>query len=245
MRIVTGILDQSYGSIWINGLDTRVYREELQSLIGFLPQEFGTYENMTAWEFLDYQAILKGLTDKKVREDRLDYVLGSVRMTERKDDKIGSFSGGMKQRIGIALILLHLPRILVVDEPTAGLDPRERIRFRNLLVELSKDRVVIFSTHIIEDISSSCNQVVVIDKGEIKFFGVPEKMIEKATGKVWKFEIDRESFEEKLNKSLVVNNIQVGDMIQVRYLSIEKPYPDAVQVEENLEDAYLCLLKNM
>jgi len=245
MRIVTGILDQSYGSIWINGLDTRVYREELQSLIGFLPQEFGTYENMTAWEFLDYQAILKGLTDKKIREDRIEYVLNSVHMIERKDDKIGSFSGGMKQRIGIALILLHLPRILVVDEPTAGLDPRERIRFRNLLVELSKDRVVLFSTHIIEDISSSCNQVVVINKGEIKFFGVPEKMIEKAIGKVWKFQIDKDSFEEKLNKSLVVNNIQVGDMIHVRYLSVEQPYPDAVQVEENLEDAYLCLLKNM
>ena len=165
MRIVTGILEQSYGSIWINGLDTRVYREELQSLIGFLPQEFGMYENMTAWEFLDYQAILKGLTDTNVRNERISYVLHSVHMYERKDDKIGSFSGGMKQRIGIALILLNLPRILVVDEPTAGLDPRERIRFRNLLVELSKNRIVIFSTHIIEDISSSCNQVVVVDKG--------------------------------------------------------------------------------
>ena len=120
---------------------------------------------MSSWEFLDYQAILKGLTDNKLREERLEYVLKAVHMYERKDDKIGSFSGGMKQRIGIALILLHLPRILVVDEPTAGLDPRERIRFRNLLVELSKDRIVIFSTHIIEDISSSCSQVAVINKG--------------------------------------------------------------------------------
>jgi ABC-type multidrug transport system ATPase subunit len=245
MRIITGILEQSYGSIWINGLNTRVYREELQSLIGFLPQEFGTYENMTATEFLDYQAILKGLTDQKIREDRIEYVLKSVRMYERKDHKIGSFSGGMKQRIGIALILLHLPRILVVDEPTAGLDPRERIRFRNLLVELSKDRIVIFSTHIIEDISSSCNQVVVINKGELKYFGVPEKMVENATGKVWQFMIDKQSFEEKLTKPLIVHNITVGDMIQVRYLALEQPYPGAVQVEANLEDAYLCLLKNM
>ena len=178
MRIICGILEQSYGSIWINGLDTRIYREELQSLIGFLPQEFGTYENMSSWEFLDYQAILKGLTDNKLREERLEYVLKAVHMYERKDDKIGSFSGGMKQRIGIALILLHLPRILVVDEPTAGLDPRERIRFRNLLVELSKDRIVIFSTHIIEDISSSCSQVVVINKGELKYFGDPTDMVE-------------------------------------------------------------------
>lgn len=245
MRIVCGILEQSYGSIWINGLDTRVYREELQSLIGFLPQEFGTYENMSSWEFLDYQAILKGITDTRLRNQRLEYVLKAVHMYERKDDKIGSFSGGMKQRIGIALILLHLPRILVVDEPTAGLDPRERIRFRNLLVELSKDRIVIFSTHIIEDISSSCSQVVVINKGELKYFGDPTDMVDMAAGKVWQFHIDRESFEQTLDKTRVVHHIQDGDTIQVRYLSAGPPYEGAVQVEPNLEDAYLCLLKNM
>lgn len=244
MRIITGILEQSYGTIWINGLDTRKYREELQSLIGYLPQEFGMYENMTAWEFLDYQAIMKGLTVREIREERIEYVLKAVHMHERKDHKIGSFSGGMKQRIGIALILLHLPRILVVDEPTAGLDPRERIRFRNLLVELSKDRIVIFSTHIIEDISSSCNQVVVVDKGELKYFGGPEEMVGMAEGKVWQFLIDKEAFEE-LDKSLVVHNIQDGDQIQVRYISVEQPRPNAVAAEANLEDAYLCLLKNI
>ena len=125
---------------------------------------------MSAWEFLDYQAILKGITDAKTRDGRLEYVLKSVHMYEKKDHKIGSFSGGMKQRIGIAQILLNLPRILVVDEPTAGLDPRERIRFRNLLVELSRERIVIFSTHIIEDISSSCNQVAVINRGGPEIF---------------------------------------------------------------------------
>lgn len=245
MRVICGILEQSYGSIWINGLDTRIYREELQSLIGFLPQEFGTYENMSSWEFLDYQAILKGITDTKVREERLEYVLKAVHMYERKDDKIGSFSGGMKQRIGIALILLHLPRILVVDEPTAGLDPRERIRFRNLLVELSRDRIVIFSTHIIEDISSSCSQVVVINKGDLKYFGDPINMVDMAAGKVWQFHIGRDDFEKVLDKTMVIHHIQDGDTIQVRYLSIVVPYEGAVQVEPNLEDAYLCLLKNM
>lgn len=245
MRILCGILEQSYGSIWINGLDTRVYREELQSLIGFLPQEFGTYEHMSSWEFLDYQAILKGLVDAGQRRERLEYVLRAVHMYDRKDEKIGSFSGGMKQRIGIALILLHLPRILIVDEPTAGLDPRERIRFRNLLVELSKDRIVIFSTHIIEDISSSCSQVVVINRGSLKYFGDPVDMVGMADGKVWQFDIDKSAFEQSLDKSMIVNHIQSGDQIRVRYLSTAPPYEGAVQVEANLEDAYLCLLKGL
>ena len=245
MRIICGILEQSYGSIWINGLDTRIYREELQSLIGFLPQEFGTYENMTACEFLDYQAILKGVTDERQRRQRIEYVLKAVHMHERRDDKIGSFSGGMKQRIGIALILLHLPRILIVDEPTAGLDPRERIRFRNLLVELSRDRVVIFSTHIIEDISSSCNQVVVVDKGEMKYFGKPTDMVKLASGKVWNCSISNDDFDRLPDKTMVVRHIQDGVHIQVRYIAEKQPFENATPAEPNLEDAYLCLLKGM
>lgn len=244
MRIITGILEQSYGTVWINGLNTNEYREELQGLIGFLPQEFGMYESMTSWEFLDYQAMLKGITDPVVRNERLEYVLKAVHMYERKDHKIGSFSGGMKQRIGIALILLHLPRILVVDEPTAGLDPRERIRFRNLLVELSRDRIVIFSTHIIEDIASSCNQVAVINRGELKYYGDPLDMIKFADNKVWVFDIEPDKF-DTLDEKLIVNNMMNGDKIRVRYISPEKPYKNAERVEANLEDAYLCLLKNM
>ncbi len=244
MRIITGILEQSYGTIWINGLNTKEHREELQSLIGFLPQEFGMYESMTSWEFLDYQAMLKGITDPIVRNERLEYVLKAVHMFERKDHKIGSFSGGMKQRIGIALILLHLPRILVVDEPTAGLDPRERIRFRNLLVELSRDRIVIFSTHIIEDIASSCNQVAVINRGELKYYGDPLDMTKFADNKVWVFDIEPDKI-GTLDEKLIVNNMMNGDKVRVRYISVEKPYENAERVEANLEDAYLCLLKNL
>jgi ABC-type multidrug transport system ATPase subunit len=133
----------------------------------------------------------------------------------------------------------------VVDEPTAGLDPRERIRFRNLLVELSKNRIVIFSTHIIEDISSSCNQVVVINKGELKYFGDPLNMVDMAAGKVWIFSLSREDFEEHLDPTKVIHHIQQDGMIQVRYLAVEQPWEGAVNTEANLEDAYLCLLKNM
>lgn len=244
MRILTGILQQSYGTVWINGLNTNEYREELQSLIGYLPQEFGMYESMSAWDFLDYQAILKGVVNKEIRNERLEYVLKAVHMYEQKDANINSFSGGMKQRIGIALILLNLPRILVVDEPTAGLDPRERIRFRNLLVELSRDRIVIFSTHIIEDIASSCNQVVVIDKGSLKYYGLPSDMIHLAKDKVWQFDIDTDRFDE-LDSRLIANHIQNGDKIRVRYISPTSPFEGAELVEPNLEDAYLCLLKNI
>jgi multidrug efflux pump subunit AcrB/ABC-type multidrug transport system ATPase subunit len=245
MRIITGIFEQSYGKIFINGLDTQQYREELQGLIGYLPQEFGTYENMSAWEFLDYQAILKGISDVQTRSQRLEYVLKAVHMFDRKDDAIGSFSGGMKQRIGIAHILLNLPRILVVDEPTAGLDPRERIRFRNLLVELSRERIVIFSTHIIEDISSSCNQVAVINRGKLKYWGVPTEMVNLGEGYVWQFSMTPAEFEQFPNKQMITNHLREGDRIKVRAISREEPFPGAVNVRAHLEDAYLCLLRDI
>jgi len=245
MRIISGIFTQSYGKIWINGIDTQEKREELQGLIGYLPQAFGSYEHMSAWTYLDYQAILKGLYDNKTRKERLEYVLGAVNMLDRKDEKIGSFSGGMKQRIGIAQILLHLPRILVVDEPTAGLDPRERIRFRNLLVQLSRERIVLFSTHIIEDIASSCNQLAVINKGAVKYQGSPQDMLQLAKGLVWEYVIPADDFGEADDRQVVVNHMREGENIRVRCIATEQPVPAAVPAEPVLEDAYLCLLKNI
>ncbi|MDD4192623.1 MAG: efflux RND transporter permease subunit, partial [Mangrovibacterium sp.] len=245
MRIICGILDQSYGKIWINGIDTREKREELQGLIGYLPQEFGTYENMPAWQYLDYQAMLKGITDTEEREERLEYVLKAVHMYDRRNDPIGSFSGGMKQRIGIAQILLHLPKILVVDEPTAGLDPRERIRFRNLLVDLARDRIVIFSTHIIEDIASSCNQAAVIIRGKLKYHGSPANMVHLANNLVWQYEVPAAEFDKLPDKKMIVHHMRVGEHIRVRVLAKEKPSPDAVAASPLLEDAYLCLIKDL
>ncbi|MCW0484178.1 efflux RND transporter permease subunit [Gaoshiqia sediminis] len=245
MRTICGILEQSYGKIWINGIDTQEKREELQGLIGYLPQEFGTYENMPAWDYLEYQALLKGLTDVDERKKRLEYVLKAVHMYDRRTEKIGSFSGGMKQRIGIAQILLHLPKILVVDEPTAGLDPRERIRFRNLLVELSRERIVIFSTHIIEDISSSCNQVAVIIRGRVKYHGTPINMVNLAENLVWQYEVPASEFDKMPNKQMVVHHMRVGEHIRVRVLSKGKPADDAVEAKPLLEDAYLCLIKDL
>jgi ABC-type multidrug transport system ATPase subunit len=243
MRIICGILEQSYGKVWINGLDTQKMREELQGLIGYLPQEFGSYENMTAHEYLHYQAMLKNIIDVKTREERVTYVLNAVHMEERRHDKIGSYSGGMKQRMGIAQILLHLPRILVVDEPTAGLDPRERIRFRNLLVELSRERIVIFSTHIIEDISSSCKQVAVLNKGKLRYFGKPIDMTKEADGHVWQFNIPAKEFGSFVENHLVVHHMSEGENVRMRVISEFSPWEGATNPTPNLEDAYLWLLR--
>ncbi len=244
IRIICGILDQSYGKIWINGIDTQEKREELQGLIGYLPQEFGMYENMSAYAYLDYQAILKGLTDSHARAKRIREVLESVHMWDQRQKKIGAYSGGMKQRIGIAQVLLHLPRILVVDEPTAGLDPRERIRFRNLLVELSATRVVIFSTHIIEDISSSCSTMAVINRGEVLFNGTPTELTSIARGRVWKSSLSAALFEEATRDLLVVHHMRDGDRIRFRCIAAAKPFEDAVEELPLLEDAYLWLLRS-
>ncbi len=222
IRIICGILEQSYGKIWINGIDTEEKREELQGLIGYLPQEFGMYENMSAYAYLDYQAVLKGITDPDGRRKRIREVLDSVHMWDQRKKKIGAYSGGMKQRIGIAQVLLHLPRILVVDEPTAGLDPRERIRFRNLLVELSATRVVIFSTHIIEDISSSCSTMAVINRGEVLFNGTPTEMTEIARGRVWKSSSLRKNLKKKTKEMLVVHHMRDGQQHPVQMPSPQR-----------------------
>ena len=243
MRIICGILEQSYGKVWINGMDTQKKREELQGLIGYLPQEFGSYENMTAHDYLHYQAMLKNITDAKTREERVTYCLNAVHLEDRRHEKISSYSGGMKQRMGIAQILLHLPRILVVDEPTAGLDPRERIRFRNLLVELSRERVVIFSTHIIEDISSSCYQVAVLNRGNLMYLGKPIDMAKEAEGHVWQFNIPAEDFTNFIDSHTVVHHMSEGENVRVRCISENKPHEYAINVTPNLEDAYLWLLR--
>jgi multidrug efflux pump subunit AcrB/ABC-type multidrug transport system ATPase subunit len=242
MRIICGILPASRGKIHFNGLDIGRYREELQSLIGYLPQEFGAYENMTAWRFLDYQALLKGIWDRPKREAAVGHALKSVHLIDRKDDRIKTYSGGMKQRLGIAQTLLHLPRVLVVDEPTAGLDPNERIRFRNMLSELARDRIVIFSTHIIEDISSSCNRLAILLEGRVRFTGTPAELVDLTRGSVWQAYMDDAAFETLRRTHKVVHHMRDGERIRVRILASVKPVETAVEVVPNLEDSYMWLL---
>ena len=243
MRAICGINTQSYGKVWFNNIDADLKREELQGLIGYLPQDFGMYENMSAWDYLQYQSILKKINVPEVRNERVKQVLESVKMWENRNKKIGSFSGGMKQRIGIAQVLLHLPRILVVDEPTAGLDPRERIRFRNLLVELSRERIVIFSTHIIEDIASSCNRLAVLRKGSVQYVGSPRNMTDSAKGHVWQLEVPETEFEKYTKEFVVAHHAKQGNNVRLRIISDQQPHSNAFGVDPNLEDAYLWLQK--
>ena len=201
---------------------------------------------MTARQFLDYQAMLKGQWDGAARRRAVDGALRAVHLEESADRRIGGFSGGMKQRVGIAQTLLHLPRLLVVDEPTAGLDPRERIRFRNLLAGLARDRVVLFSTHIIEDISSSCNRLAVFDKGRVRFFGSPQQMVQLAQDAVWQARVSGERFEQLRaapGEARIVHHMRDDDRIRVRLLAAHQPLPEAEPVTPTLEDAYLWLLE--
>ncbi|MDP6040613.1 MAG: efflux RND transporter permease subunit, partial [Candidatus Latescibacteria bacterium] len=184
MRIVCQVLSSSYGSVLVNG-KTPLNHKNMQGVIGYLPQHFGLYLHMSAYNYLEYRALLEGFKDGSARRKRVQECLEQVNLWERKDDPIGSFSGGMKQRVGIAQTLLHLPQIIVVDEPTAGLDPLERIRFRNLLARFSQEKIIIFSTHIVEDISGSCNRLAVLDQGKLIYTGTPLEMRDLASERVW------------------------------------------------------------
>ncbi|MDZ7290692.1 MAG: efflux RND transporter permease subunit [candidate division KSB1 bacterium] len=244
MRIIVGVLEPDRGSIKINDRKLAEHREAFHGAIGYLPQDFGLYENMTPVEYLNYHALTNGIYEPERRKELIENLLQSVGLWERRDDKIKTFSGGMKQRVGIAQTLLHLPQIIVVDEPTAGLDPRERIRFRNLLAELAKERIVIFSTHIVEDISSTCHDLAVLDEGRVVYRGSPEAMQKQAQGKVFEAVVPEDEFSNWRESLQIVQHNKVDGGIRLRFLS-ETAVADleAEMVEPTLEDAYVYLLR--
>jgi len=245
MRIIVGVLERDRGSIKINERHLAEHREAFHGAIGYLPQDFGLYENMTPLEYLNYHALTNGIYEQTTRQELIEKLLNGVGLWERRDDKIKTFSGGMKQRVGIAQTLLHLPQIIVVDEPTAGLDPRERIRFRNLLAELAKERIVIFSTHIVEDISSTCHDLAVLSGGRVVYRGSPETMQQKAQGKVFEAVIPEEELSNWREALQIVQHSKSDHGIRMRFLS-EAPVAglEAATVEPTLEDAYVYLLQS-
>lgn len=242
MRILAGLIRPTTGTVRVLGHDVTTLQGkfEAKSILGYLPQELGLYPNLTGREFLDYIAILKGVTDKRARRQQVEDLLESVRLADAADRRLKTYSGGMKRRIGVAQALLGSPKLLIVDEPTVGLDPEERVRFRNLLSEMAGSCTVILSTHIVEDISHSCNDLAVISQGQVIFRGAPGDLITEARGHVWSITTQG----ERPNSGLaVVSTLQMHDGVQYRVLGTPEPGYNAVSIEPSLEDGYIWLMR--
>jgi len=243
MRILAGIIQPSRGQVVINGLDLSDEKDKqrLKAQLGYLPQELGLYPDLNAREFIDYMAILKGMHAEAERRSRVQEVLDLVGLQENANRKIGDFSGGMKRRVGIAQAIVNDPSILIVDEPTAGLDPEERIRFRNLLVKMASDRVILLSTHIVEDIGLTSQKMAVLSQGSIQFEGSPSELIKMAEGHVW--ELTSTSTEKPDGGLTIVSMLHQSDGIRYRLVGENKPAEgSAVPVKPGLEDGYIWLM---
>jgi ABC-type multidrug transport system ATPase subunit len=242
MRILAGIIRPSSGEIQIGPYDcmTDEGRTGMKRILGYLPQELGLYPDLTAREFLDYVGILKGIDNKQIRRNRVNELLEAVALTDAADRKVGGFSGGMKRRIGIAQAILNQPRFLIVDEPTAGLDPEERIRFRNLLAEIAGECTVLLSTHIVEDVAQTCRNLAVLVDGRILFEGTTRQLIEAAEGRVWMIETDGP---KPAGDATIISTLQLRDGVQYRLVSESSPIPGAEPTQPSLEDAYVWLLQ--
>ena len=241
MRILAGILRPTSGAVIAGGHDatTEAGRTAVKRMLGYLPQDLGLYPDLKAWEFLDYIGILKGLEDKKARRRRVEELLEVVALGDVANRKLKGFSGGMKRRVGIAQALLNDPRLLIVDEPTAGLDPEERIRFRNLLSDLAGDRTVLLSTHIVEDVAQTCRNLAVLAGGRVLFRGTTTGLIERARGKVWTAETDGPRPGGDLT---VVSTLHLGDSVRYRVVG-EEAGPGATASDPGLEDGYVSLMR--
>jgi ABC-type multidrug transport system ATPase subunit len=243
LRQLAGILDPSVGRITVGGVPLGKLRKRLARWVGYLPQEFGLPPNLTAREYLDYYALHYEIGPAGERKKRIGRLLEEVGLGKRGDELIGGYSGGMRQRVAVARTLLRLPPIIIVDEPTVGLDPRERIRFRNLLARLAEGRVVLFSTHVVEDVAVACERVLVLSEGRLVFDGSPLDLAEMAKGRVWKAKLSPEDESRVLERALIVDRVPEEDgSSRVRIISIAPPHPDAEPAEATLEDGYLLLV---
>ncbi len=241
MRILAGLLRPSTGTVHVFGHDmgTLHGKQGAKASLGYLPQELGLYPNLTGREFLDYIAILKGVSDSAFRKRQISELLEEVRLSDVADRRLKTYSGGMKRRVGVAQALLGTPKLVIVDEPTVGLDPEERVRFRNLLSDMASRCTVILSTHIVEDISHSCNDLAVINKGKVLFRGAPNELIARARGHVWTITTPNERPNGGLS---VVSTLQMQDGVQYRVLGDPGSAYKATPIEPSLEDGYIWLM---
>ncbi|MGE5138054.1 MAG: ABC transporter ATP-binding protein [Rudaea sp.] len=243
MRILATITKPTTGTVTWCGTDITRSPDELRQVLGYLPQDFGIYPNLNAVEFLDYLAAMKGLEGRIARQ-RIDELLQVVNLVDAAKRPLGGYSGGMKQRVGIAQALLNDPQLLIVDEPTAGLDPEERVRFRNLLSDLSGNRIIILSTHIVSDVEASATHIALIRQGRLIQAAAPEQLLKHVEGKVWEWMASSTELTALKQQYLISGTIRCSDGVQVRAVSDARPAPQAHAVPPRLEDAYLDLISD-
>ncbi|MDK2902900.1 MAG: type transport system ATP-binding protein [Clostridiales bacterium] len=245
MKIAATLIEATSGRIKVGGFELPKEQHEVRRILGYLPQEFGLFNNLTAYEMMDYVAIMKGMQDNVKRRAEIERLLEWVNLTDVHKRRIGSFSGGMKQRLAIAQALLNEPKLLILDEPTAGLDPEERMRFRNLLNRISADRVVVLSTHIVSDVAAGCQRLAVLNMGRIMLQGEVEDLKRCAEGMVWEAEVPSHTDIEALPDAVTVSSRRDGDRLYLRLLAKQPPLADARPADPGLEDGYMALITGM
>lgn len=238
MRIMATVDFPTKGSIRYGGRDIFEMNEEYRSLIGYMPQEYSVYPSFSARDFLQYMGALKGIPKKKLGE-RISEVLEFVNLADAGNKKVKAFSGGMKRRLGIAQAIINDPKILILDEPTAGLDPKERIRFSNIISDMGKDKIVLLSTHIVSDIEAIASELIVVKKGEILKTGNVDELVCKVGGQAWETLISYEEYQRLRRERLIIHLKQLGNKVQVRYVGEEYANSKSCQVEPTLEDYYI------
>jgi ABC-type multidrug transport system ATPase subunit len=243
MRMLATITRPTSGTILWDDVDIVRSPDALRAVLGYLPQDFGIYQHLTPREFLEYMAAVKGLDGRAARR-RIDELLAVVNLVEAERRPLGGFSGGMKQRVGIAQALLNDPKLLIVDEPTAGLDPEERVRFRNLLSDISGERIIFLSTHIVSDVEASATEIVVISKGRKVDEAPPEQMLHCLDGKVWQWIVPSAALSGIQQKHLISGTVRRQDGVQLRVVSDAAPAAEAEALEPSLEDVYLHLVSS-
>jgi ABC-2 type transport system ATP-binding protein len=243
MRILATITRPTMGQVFWNGTDITQNPNPLRTVLGYLPQDFGVYPNLNALEFLHYIAAIKGL-DSGTADRRIDELLQVVNLTDAQKRPLGGYSGGMKQRIGIAQALLNDPQLLIVDEPTVGLDPEERVRFRNLLADLSGNRIVILSTHIVSDVEAVATEIAMMNQGKLLERATPETLLQSVEGKVWEWVVPSTQLAEIRKNYLVSSMTRRTDGTRLRVVQDSSPSAAAQSIPPGLEDAYLYVISN-